>query len=812
MPLAPPPSLFHRAETLRHPDSAALRIADTPLRQGLPRLLAAALLCAPLASVGPAHAELVSPDQRISPIAGVENEPDVAVAGERLVAVWAHPASGGAVGWAFSGDGGSNWGPPGNLPPGTLGNSGATGQPTVCVDGVGWFFAAATFASNDGASVGVWRGTLVGTGLVWQSPVPVVPPELDAIFDTPRIASDPVRHYLYVSYTEGLGRLFFVRSLDQGQTWSVPLALNNTPTSSFARPAVGPDGELYVLSEDFSSQQIVGRKSTDFGANFEPPFVVAPILDDLNLPSPSWLGGHGNPVYPVIVSAPDGPSVAVDLSNSPNRGRVYATWTDHATGTLGPSLGYASEDEPNNFFANATPVQIGQDIRHFVYDGHSGYNDCDIFTFVGEAGATLWLSGEITSVSRPPPYSFASEGELYCGEDTTHLVRVGAVMMQPTYQGPLPAAIYTFPATTRYWLTIPCAGFTTMVMEVHTRTLTPGAGQAARDHRDVVLVSSGDGGATWSPKVRVNDDPPRYDNTFPEVAVDALGQVHVAWYDRRDDDTPCGTHVNTYWTVSRDGGATFSPSQRLSRRSSAWECRPQTADKRIIGDHLALKAEGTQVYALWTQAECPDSVDIFAVRIDGDDPTAIAVSGPDAELQGSHVRVTWEVADASRIAGFSLWRAEGASDGYSRVSPAPIPVAGTGAYAAIDPTPQPGLTYLYKLEVSWTDGSTSRLGPVSVLVPSLPARTTWAASGPNPFSWSVSLTLSTAHAGEADVRVFDVAGHEVSRLLRGHVEAGTNVLRWDARSRQGQFVRPGVYVVRAVVGKEVAQRTIVYLR
>ena len=60
--------------------------------------------------------------------------------------------------------------------------------------------------------------------------------------------------------------------------------------------------------------------------------------------------------------------------------------------------------------------------------------------------------------------------------------------------------------------------------------------------------------------------------------------------------------------------------------------------------------------------------------------------------------------------------------------------------------------------------------------------------------------------------MFDVSGHEVSRLLGGHLEAGTNVLHWDARSRQGERVRPGVYLVRAVLGKEVAERTIVYLR
>src|SRR5438105_99687 len=65
------------------------------------------------------------------------------------------------------------------------------------------------------------------------------------------------------------------------------------------------------------------------------------------------------------------------------------------------------------------------------------------------------------------------------------------------------------------------------------RELAMDSSPAARDHRDVVLVRSTDGGATWSDKVRVNDDPPRFDNSLPEVEVDGRGRVQVAWYDRR---------------------------------------------------------------------------------------------------------------------------------------------------------------------------------------------------------------------------------------------------------------------------------------
>lgn len=105
----------------------------------------------------------------------------------------------------------------------------------------------------------------------------------------------------------------------------------------------------------------------------------------------------------------------------------------------------------------------------------------------------------------------------------------------------------------------------------------------ARDNRDIFLVSSNDGGATWSKRLRVNDDndpnrKPNYDQFIPGISVAPNGRVDLAWYDMRTDglfnqngrgDT--GRRDQTCWDVymasSFDGGRTFAKNVRVSDRT-----------------------------------------------------------------------------------------------------------------------------------------------------------------------------------------------------------------------------------------------------
>src|SRR5207253_6723024 len=82
---------------------------------------------------------------------------------------------------------------------------------------------------------------------------------------------------------------------------------------------------------------------------------------------------------------------------------------------------------------------------------------------------------------------------------------------------------------------------------------------------DIVLAHSADGGVTWDPPVRVNNDSTATSQFQPAIAVAANGNVGIAYYDRRNDPNDVLTDV--YLSISSDGGRTFPAQQRVTTES-----------------------------------------------------------------------------------------------------------------------------------------------------------------------------------------------------------------------------------------------------
>src|SRR5207248_363546 len=88
---------------------------------------------------------------------------------------------------------------------------------------------------------------------------------------------------------------------------------------------------------------------------------------------------------------------------------------------------------------------------------------------------------------------------------------------------------------------------------------------------DIMVRTSTDDGATWSARVRINDDPPVpiRSQFLPYVALDpTTGTVAVGFHDCRNDDGVNGTNMipnddaEYYGTYSTNGGATWAPNVR----------------------------------------------------------------------------------------------------------------------------------------------------------------------------------------------------------------------------------------------------------
>jgi hypothetical protein len=79
---------------------------------------------------------------------------------------------------------------------------------------------------------------------------------------------------------------------------------------------------------------------------------------------------------------------------------------------------------------------------------------------------------------------------------------------------------------------------------------------------NIVISRSTDGGKTWCPPVRVNNDPlyssegMGIDHFQPGVAVNASGKLAACWYDRRDD--PFNFNIGRYCGTSTDYGNSWS--------------------------------------------------------------------------------------------------------------------------------------------------------------------------------------------------------------------------------------------------------------
>ena len=118
---------------------------------------------------------------------------------------------------------------------------------------------------------------------------------------------------------------------------------------------------------------------------------------------------------------------------------------------------------------------------------------------------------------------------------------------------------------------------------------------------DVWVWSLRSGAADWSEPVRVNDTP-RQDGTaqyLPQLAVAPDGRLDVVYLDRRDDRDNVRNEVSLQ--SSTDGGATFTPSLRLSDRPS--DSRIGLGSERglpDLGSRLSLVAGDARALAVWT--------------------------------------------------------------------------------------------------------------------------------------------------------------------------------------------------------------------
>lgn len=143
---------------------------------------------------------------------------------------------------------------------------------------------------------------------------------------------------------------------------------------------------------------------------------------------------------------------------------------------------------------------------------------------------------------------------------------------------------------------------------------------------DVFTIYSDDGGETWGPVVRVNDDPVGNGahQFFTWIDVDPItGYVYVVFYDRRAH--PPGSELtDVYLAISQDGGSTYS-NIRISE--SPFDPNPSI----FFGDYTGISAYDGKIRPFWTRMDT-DLRSVWTALIDL--PTTV-IGGLDQDLAGS---------------------------------------------------------------------------------------------------------------------------------------------------------------------------------
>ena len=138
----------------------------------------------------------------------------------------------------------------------------------------------------------------------------------------------------------------------------------------------------------------------------------------------------------------------------------------------------------------------------------------------------------------------------------------------------------------------------------------PTTGADGPDDANIFLIRSVDGGATWQPRVRVNDDyTTTNDQILPWIDVKPDGTIDVAWYDRRNDTAPL-PGGDAYWDIylarSTDGGQSFLPNVQINDTSFL-----TPSGQAWMGEYLGLAVDNDHAYVAWTSSATDGNGDVY---------------------------------------------------------------------------------------------------------------------------------------------------------------------------------------------------------
>jgi hypothetical protein len=114
------------------------------------------------------------------------------------------------------------------------------------------------------------------------------------------------------------------------------------------------------------------------------------------------------------------------------------------------------------------------------------------------------------------------------------------------------------------------------------------AGGANGGTERMYFSSSTTGGASWSARAEVSSAEVSVEHCFPAITAGAGGDVRIAWMDTRNSSLPSHPLWNVFQRSSSNGGATWSPENRISGPVSGYDYILPDGFKFPFGDYFSI--------------------------------------------------------------------------------------------------------------------------------------------------------------------------------------------------------------------------------
>jgi len=548
----------------------------------------------------------------------------------------------------------------------------------------------------------------------------------------------------------------FYRSTNGGLNWTESQMVSNS-LGVWGDPVVLFDslGNLYYshLSNPISGwwiDRIVVQRSTNNGL--------------------TWNGGVG--IYQgMSPQAQDKEWLAVDHTQSPYRGTIYATWTEF------DDYGSSNQSDSSRIrFSKSTDQGLTWSQTKVISDVSGNCIDSD-HTTEGAVPA-VGPNGEIY-VAWAGPAGIVLDKSLDGGETWGQDIFVSDMPGGWDYDV---SGIYRangLPITMCDISNSPYRGNVYVVWSDQRNGATD---------TDIFMARSTNGGNTWTAPIKVNDDNTTRHQFFVWSTIDpSTGHLWFVFYDRRNTT---GAATDVFCAKSTDGGTTFE-NFKISESSFT------PTSGVFFGDYTNIAALDGKIYPIWMRLQT--SLSVWVSIIEDSITIPVELNNFAANVNDGKIFLSWQTSSEINNRGFYIerrnmslaeeeneWIEIGFKEGHGNST--------ERNYYQFEDYPLYDGTYHYRLRQVDYDGTSEYSNAVEVNLFTV-KEFELSQNYPNPFNPSTTISFQLPEASFISLKVFDALGTEVATIADGKFPAGVHEVNFDAKD-----LSSGLYMYRIISG------------